>query len=136
MLERFSISMEKPLLKAFDGYLRKHNYSNRSEGVRDLIRKSLVVEEWDENDEVVGVVSLVFNHHQRLLQEKITHLQHNFHSLISSTTHVHLDHDNCLEVIITRGAAGKIKLLRDQLSSLRGVKNCSLSATSTGKHIH
>ena len=136
MLERFSISLEEELLRAFDRFLKKHGYSNRSEGVRDLIRQSLVVEEWDENEVVVGVISLVFNHHQRLLQEKITKLQHDFHHLISSTTHVHLDHDNCLEVIITRGAAGRIKSLTDRLSALRGVKNCSLSTTSTGKHLH
>jgi CopG family transcriptional regulator, nickel-responsive regulator len=136
MLERFSISLEQELLAAFDRFLKKHSYSNRSEGIRDLIRKSLVSDEWDEDDEVVGVISLVFNHHQRQLQEKITQLQHNFHHMIGSTTHIHLDHDNCLEVVITKGPAKKIKQLVNQLSALRGVKNCSLSATSTGKHIH
>jgi CopG family transcriptional regulator, nickel-responsive regulator len=136
MLERFSISLEKELLATFDRLLKKHSYSNRSEGIRDLIRKSLVSDEWDEDDEVVGVISIVFNHHQRQLQEKITHLQHSHHHMIGSTTHIHLDHDNCLEVVIAQGPAKKIKVLVNQLSALRGVKSCSLSATSTGKHIH
>ncbi len=136
MLERFSISIEQELLKAFDRFLKKHGYNNRSEGVRDLVRKVLVGQEWRENEEVVGVISLVFNHHQRLLQEKITGIQHGFHHMISSTTHVHLDHHNCLEVVVARGPAGKIQALVNQLAALRGVKNCSLSAASTGKHIH
>jgi CopG family transcriptional regulator, nickel-responsive regulator len=136
MLERFTISLEEDLLKEFDRHLRKHKYSSRSEGIRDLIRQSLVKQEWDADDEVVGVINLVYNHHQRQLQDRITQVQHEFHHHVVSTTHVHLDHDNCLEVIIARGQAGQIQSLADQLIALRGVKNGSLSAASTGKHIH
>jgi CopG family transcriptional regulator, nickel-responsive regulator len=136
MIERFTISLEEDLLKKFDRHLRKHKYSNRSEAIRDLIRRSLVKQEWDADDEVVGVINLVYNHHQRQLQDRITQVQHEFHHHVVSTTHVHLDHDNCLEVIIARGQAGQIQSLADQLIALRGVKNGSLSAASTGKHIH
>ncbi len=136
MLERFTISLEQDLLKEFDRHLRTHKCSNRSEAIRDLIRQSLVKQEWDDDDEVVGVINLVYDHHQRQLQDRITQVQHQFHHHVVSTTHVHLDHDNCLEVIIARGQAGRIRSLADQLIALRGVKSGSLSAASTGKHIH
>jgi CopG family transcriptional regulator, nickel-responsive regulator len=136
MLERFTISLEEDLLNEFDRHLRKHKYSNRSEAIRDLIRQSLLKQEWDADDEVVGVINLVYNHRQRQLQDRITQVQHEFHHHVVSTTHVHLDHKNCLEVIIARGQAGQIQSLADQLIALRGVKNGSLSAASTGKHIH
>jgi CopG family transcriptional regulator, nickel-responsive regulator len=136
MLERFSISLEQDLLKKFDRRLRSRKYASRSESIRDLIRKSLVEEEWDADEEVVGVVTLVYDHHQRRLQDRITEVQHDFHQFVVSTTHIHLDHDNCLEVIIARGNAGRIKTLADSLIALRGVKNGELSTASTGKHIH
>jgi len=136
MLERFSISLEQDLLKKFDRHLRSHKYGTRSEAIRDLIRKSLVKEEWDADEEVVGVISLVYDHHQRRLQDRITDAQHDYHHRVISTTHIHLDHDNCLEVIIARGNAGRVKELSERLTALRGVKNGSLSAASTGRHIH
>ena len=136
MIERFSISLEQNLLRKFDHHLRAHKYRTRSEGIRDLIRKTLVKEEWDADDEVVGVISLVYDHHQRQLQDRITEVQHDFHRMVISTTHIHLDHDNCLEVIIARGNAGRVKEVAERLTALRGVKNGSLSAASTGRHIH
>jgi CopG family transcriptional regulator, nickel-responsive regulator len=136
MLERFSISLEQDLLKKFDLHLRSRRYTSRSESIRDLIRKSLVEEEWDADEEVVGVVTLVYDHHQRRLQDRITEVQHDFHPFVVSTTHIHLDHDNCLEVIIARGKADRIRTLAESLIALRGVKNGGLSAASTGKHIH
>ena len=136
MIERFSISLEQDLLRKFDRHLRAHKYRTRSEGIRDLIRKTLVKEEWDADDEVVGVISLVYDHHQRQLQDRITEVQHDFHHMVISTTHIHLDHDNCLEVIIARGNAGRVKEVAERLTALRGVKNGSLSAASTGRHIH
>ncbi len=131
-MERFSISMEGGLLKKFDRNLKKHGYSNRSEAVRDLVRKTLIDEEWKAGEEVVGVITLVFDHHQRQLQDKLTELQHDHHDLIISSTHVHLDHDNCLEVIIVKGEAGTVRKLADQLKATRGVKSSELTSASTG----
>lgn len=134
-MERFSISMEEDLLKKFDGHLSSHGYSNRSEAVRDLVRKALVDEEWQKGEEVVGVITLVFDHHQRQLQDKLTELQHGYHCLIVSSTHVHLDHDNCLEVIIARGEASRVRRLADRLKATKGVKSSELAAASTGRKL-
>lgn len=136
MIERFSVSLDQDLLKRFDVHLRGHKYGNRSEAIRDLIRQSLVEEEWHADDEVVGVISLVYNHHQRRLQDRITEVQHGFHHTIISTTHIHLDHDHCLEVIMARGRASRVHSLADSLRALRGVKNAALSTSSTGQHLH
>ena len=134
-MERFSISMEEDLLGKFDNHLSGHGYSNRSEAVRDLVRKALVDEEWDAGEEVVGVITLVFDHHQRKLQDKLTELQHDHHDMIISSTHVHLDHDNCLEVIIVKGKAGSVRELANRLKATRGVKSSELTAASTGKKL-
>jgi CopG family nickel-responsive transcriptional regulator len=128
--------MDDKLLSQFDNYIRPRGYSNRSEAVRDLIRKMLVNEEWEQDSEVVGVVTLVYNHHQPQLQEKITELQHEYHHQITSTTHVHMDHDNCLEVTIVKGRASQVRELAEQLIALRGVKNGNLTMSSTGGHLH
>jgi len=132
MLKRFSISLDEKLLEQFDNYIRPRGYSNRSEAVRDLIRKVLVNEEWAQDSEVVGVVSIVYNHHQPQLQEKMTEIQHAYHHAITSSTHVHMDHDNCLEVTIVKGRASQVQALAEQMISLRGVKDGNLSMTSTG----
>ncbi len=136
MLKRFSISLDEQLLEQFDGYIHPRGYSNRSEAVRDLIRKVLVNEEWEQDSEVVGVVSIVYNHHQPQLQEKITELQHKCHQLITSTTHVHMEHHNCLEVTIVKGRATLVRELAENLMALRGVKDGNLAMSSTGGHLH
>jgi CopG family nickel-responsive transcriptional regulator len=136
MLKRFSVSLDESLLSQFDSYIQPRGYSNRSEAVRDLIRKVLVNEEWEQDSEVVGVVTLVFNHHQPQLQEKITELQHEYHHQITSTTHVHMDNHNCLEVTIVKGRASQVRELAEKLMALRGVKNGNLTMSSTGGHLH
>lgn len=136
MLKRFSISLDEDLLEDFDSYIRRRKYSNRSEAIRDLIRKAFVKDEWDADKEVVGVITLVYDHHQNQLQERITELQHDFHHQITSTTHVHMDHHNCLEVIIVRGKAQKVQELAERLIALRGVKDGHLAMSSTGGQLH
>ena len=136
MLKRFTISMEETLLEDFDQFIDKRGYRNRSEAVRDLIRGSFVKDEWAGDKEVMGVITLVYDHHQHQLQEKVTELQHDFHNQIVSTTHVHMDHHNCLEVIIIRGIGTDVQRLADALIALRGVRNGNLSMTSTGEHLH
>ncbi len=136
MLKRFTVSMEDNLLEDFDGYIKDRHYKNRSEALRDLIRGRIIEKEWNADKDVMGVISLVYDHHQHKLQEKVTELQHDFHSQVVSTTHVHMDHHNCLEVIIVRGKAGEVRGLADSLSALRGVRNANLSMSSTGKNLH
>ena len=134
-MKRFSVSIPDKLYKEFDRYISKRKYENRSEAIRDLIRESFISEEWEAGDEVVGVISLVFDHHQRKLQDRLTDIQHDYGELVISATHVHLDHHNCLEVIIVRGKAELIQKMADSIKAVRGVKNSSLSATSTGEKI-
>ncbi len=136
MLKRFSISLDEQLLEQFDAFIRERGYVNRSEAVRDLIRKEFVNEQWEQDGEVAGVVTLVYNHHQSQLQETITTIQHDYYTLITSTTHVHMDHHNCLEVIIVKGKASRIRELAEKMIALRGVKNGHLTMTSTGHHLH
>ena len=134
MITRFSTALEPDLLAAFDSFLTRHGYQNRSEGVRDLIRKEMVEEQWRSvQGSVVGVISLAYAHQQHKLQDHLTDLQHENHDLILSTTHVHLDHDNCLEVILVRGRASRVKTLADRLIALRGVKHGNLTITTSGK---
>ena len=135
-IERFSVSLDGELLKAFDAYIDHMGYSSRSEAVRDLIRDKLVVRQWENpNAEGVGVVTLVYDHHQRDLPERLTELQHRFFKEIVSTTHIHLDRHNCLEVIIVRGKARKLQSIADLLISTKGVKHGRLLSTTTGKEI-
>lgn len=136
MLKRFTVSMEEELLDDFDSFMRSRHYQNRSEAIRDLIRQRAVEQEWAADKPVMGVISLVYDHHQHQLQEKITELQHDHHHQIVSTTHVHMDHHNCLEVIIIRGQAGEVQSLANNLISLRGVRYGKLAMSSTGEHLH
>src|SRR5580692_11651889 len=101
---RIGVAISQELLTKFDQLIARRGYTNRSEAFRDLIRNELVQEMWESSDaEVFGTVTLVYDHHVRLLTEKLTELQHQFHSSILSSMHVHLDHDNCLEVILVKG---------------------------------
>ena len=95
-LVRFGVSLEGKLLGRFDKLIREKKYPNRSEAIRDLIREYIVRKEWMGGKEVAGAVTLVYNHHQRELVNKLTDIQHEFHDLVISSQHVHLDHDNCL----------------------------------------
>ncbi|MBW1791303.1 MAG: nickel-responsive transcriptional regulator NikR [Deltaproteobacteria bacterium] len=144
MLKRFSVSLEENLLEDFDEFIDHRQYGNRSEAIRDLIRKTLIAKEWQADKQVMGVISLVYDHHQHKLQEKITEEQHAFHHQIVASTHVHMDHDNCMEVIIVRGMeviivrgnADEVKNLADKLIALRGVRDGNLAMSSTGKDLH
>lgn len=136
MIKRFTISLDEKLLEQFDTAIKEQKYVNRSEAIRDLIRSSFVAEEWQADKDVVGVISMVYDHHQPKLQEKVTEIQHDHHHQIVSATHIHMDHHNCLEVVIVKGQAGSVKELTDRLRSLRGVRNCKLAMSTTGKDLH
>ena len=132
---RFGVSLEKELLEKFDRLIIKKSYPNRSEAIRDLIREELVKREWVEGKEVAGAITLVFDHHKRELMNTLTDIQHDFYQLIISGQHVHLDHDNCLEIIVVRGKPRGVKELADKLRATKGVKYGSLSIATTGKEL-
>jgi len=132
---RFGVSLEKELLEKFDKLIKEKKYSNRSEAIRDLIRENLVKREWIEGKEVAGAITLVFNHHRRELMNTLTDIQHDFHQLIISSQHIHLDHDNCLEIIVVRGKPRDARELADKLRATKGVKYGSLSIATTGKEL-
>lgn len=134
-LVRFSLSIEKALLDRLERLLRNSRYGNRSEFIRDMIRNRLVEEEWKVNREVVGTVTLIYDHHKHELSRKLTHLQHHHHGLILATTHVHLDEHMCAEMILARGPAGRIRKMADLLHQQKGVLHASLSLGSTGKRL-
>jgi CopG family nickel-responsive transcriptional regulator len=132
---RFGVSLEKELLEKFDKLSKEKQYPNRSEAIRDLIREELVKREWVEGKEVAGAITLVFDHHKRELMNTLTDIQHDFYQLIISSQHVHLDHDNCLEIIVVRGKPRGVKELADKLRATKGVKYGSLSIATTGKEL-
>jgi len=134
-LKRFGVSMEDELLEKFDQYLAKHKYRNRSEAIRDLIRKSLVAEEWDHNRETVGAIILIYDHHTPGLSHRLNHLQHDFPGQVIASTHIHLDHHHCLEVIVARAKAREVKALSDSLIAQRGVKYGTLTGATTAKDL-
>ena len=120
----------------FDELIADRGYTNRSEAFRDLIRNELVQQVWKSSDsEVFGTVTLVYDHHARLLTEKLTALQHHYHSAILSALHVHLDHNNCLEVILVKGKAALVEKLANGLIAVKGVKHGRFTVTTAGQHL-
>ncbi len=134
-LFRFGISIDKNLLDKFDRLIREKKYTNRSEAFRDLIREELVKRAWKEGKEVAGAITFIYDHHQRDLLSKIVDTQHHFQRLIISTQHIHLDHENCLEIVAVKGNSNEVQKLADPLKSIKGVRHGTLSMSSTGKEI-
>lgn len=133
---RLSVSLDKELVDEFDRKTRLEGCPTRSKAVGDLIRASLVQTEWQAGDEVAGAIVLVYDHHWRDLVQKLTDVQHDCHDAIISTQHVHLDHDNCLEIIAVRGRPKEIDATFRRLKALKGLKHVSLAAGTTGARIH
>jgi CopG family transcriptional regulator, nickel-responsive regulator len=136
-LMRVGISLPENLLNKFDEIILHRGYSSRSEGVRDAIRSYIVNFEWmsDVQGERVGVITIVYAHSQRGLEDNLTEIQHEFGSLIQSSLHVHLDHDNCLEVVVLRGEGQDVRKAAERMMSLKGVKHVKLTTTSLGKEL-
>ena len=129
-LYRFGISLEKALIDAFDKHIAGQRYKNRSEALRDLIREALTRKKLAEGGVVAGAIVMTYDHHKRELVTKLLDIQHDFQSLIISTQHVHLDFDNCLEIVAVKGPPRKVKRLADTLRAVKGVKHGTLSCTS------
>ena len=134
-LVRFGVSLEKSLLDRFDLLIRGKQYTNRSEALRDLIRRELVQKEWQEGSDVAGAITLIYDHHKRDVMSRVTDTQHEFQEVIISTQHIHLDHHNCLESVAARGKAEEVQKLADALRSIKGVRHATLSMSSTGQEI-
>jgi CopG family transcriptional regulator, nickel-responsive regulator len=135
-LNRIGVAIDSDLLESFDRLIAERGYTNRSEAFRDLIRDELVRKHSEAPEApVVGTVTLVYDHHQRLLGDKLTEIQHQAHHHILSTLHVHLDHDYCLEVIVIKGKSGDVHRIADSLIATKGVKHGRLTVTTSGANL-
>lgn len=133
---RFGISLDSDLLSRFDALCDERCYQTRSEAIRDLIRKELVHKEWEnQNQEVTGTLTLVFDHHKSELAQKLTEIQHQALDLIITSLHVHIDEHNCMEVLVLRGPVKDIRSIAQRLTSTRGIKHGKLSLSTTGKEL-
>ena len=133
-LVRFGVSMEKKLLDEFDRRICSRGYDNRSEAIRDIVRDKLVELAWEAgSDEVVGTLTIVYDHEVHDLTDRLTDIQHKYHTSIISSTHAHLTKHTCLEVIILRGRPNTIRAIADSLLAAKGVRHGKLVTTTTGK---
>jgi len=131
-ITRFGVSIEPDLLKKFDKIIKMEGYTNRSEAIRDLVRKNLIREEnKDPNAESIGTLTMIYDHHTGNLTNRLLDLQHDHTKEILSTTHIHIDHNNCLEVLVLKGKTGKIQKLADNIKSLKGIKHGELVITKS-----
>ncbi len=129
-ITRFGVSIEPDLLKKFDKSIKKKGYENRSEAIRDIIRENLIAEKTeDPNSEVIGTLTMIYDHHAGNLTNRLLDLQHHHHKEILTTTHIHVDHDNCLEVLVLKGKTRNIQKLADNIKSLKGIKHGELVIT-------
>ncbi len=134
-LARFGVSLDKELLQKFDRWLREKKYTNRSEAFRDLIRQELVHKQWQGREEIAGTITLIYDHHKRELVNKLMDIQHDFGKIIISVQHIHMDHNNCLEIVAVKGSPKQAQNLADSLKSVKGVKHETLCMSTTGEGI-
>ena len=131
---RFGVSIDSHLLNKFDSLSTKAGYTNRSEALRDLIRDKLVSEKIDdENALCFGIITFVYDHHKREIEKTLNNIQHDFYKSIVFTSHVHIDHDNCMEIVVVKDKAGRSKKLADKILSFKGVKHGKFVMTSAQK---
>ena len=133
-LIRFGVSIDKKLLNRFDTKIRLENYTTRSKAIADLITQSLIKKDLSNiKKKVAGTITMVFDHHKRKLLKTITEIQHSFHGIIISSQHIHLDHDNCLEIIVVKGKATELELLANKLKTVKGVNYAVLNIAISDK---
>lgn len=131
-ITRFGVSIEPELLEKFDRFLKEKGYDNRSEAIRDLIRQQLItVTTHDNNAVMLGTFTMVYNHHTGQLTEKLLDIQHDHTDEILTTTHIHIDHHHCLEILILKGKKGKLQHLADTITALKGIKHGELVLTKS-----
>ncbi|MCX7927043.1 MAG: nickel-responsive transcriptional regulator NikR [Candidatus Omnitrophica bacterium] len=134
-LVRFGVSLEKELLDKLDALKKRKGYPTRSEVIRALVRQEEVKRQWQEGEEVVGAVTLVYDHHRRQLIDKLTDIQHHYGHCIIASQHIHIDHHNCLEIIALRGSPSQLQELADRLRAVKGIKHGALTMTTTGRQL-
>ncbi len=134
-VERFGVSVSGELLAKFDKAIERRQYPNRSEALRDLMRGFLIEEEWAGSQPVVATITIVYDHHARTTSDVLTSHQHAHSGNVLSSMHVHLDADNCLEVIVVRGRSDEVRRLADRLIGTKGVKFGKVTAASTGRDL-
>lgn len=134
-LQRFGVSVEIDLLEKFDEFIHERDYKNRSEALRDLMREALVREQWKEDETIAGAIAFVYDHHHGQLVNKLMELQHDYFTIIISSQHVHLDHDNCMEIILAKGPANQVGKLYDSIRAMKGVKHIDLLRSTTGQQL-
>ena len=129
---RFGVSIEPNLIEKFDKIIKKEGYTNRSEAIRDLIRKNIIKEKnMDPKSLAIGTLTMIYDHHEGPLTNRLLALQHDHHNEILTTTHIHIDHHNCLEVLVLKGKAGCIQKLADKIRALKGIKHGELVLTKS-----
>jgi CopG family nickel-responsive transcriptional regulator len=134
-LVRTGISLNRELLARFDQVIRRKGYGSRSEAIRDLVREHSVEADVARNKVIVGTLTVVYDHHQPRLAERLIEAQHHYHGKVLATTHVHLDARHCLEVVIVKGRSAEVQHFAEHILSLRGVKHGKLIMTTTGKRL-
>lgn len=133
-LVRFSVSLEADLLEQFDRYCKEGRFATRSEAIRQLLRETLTVHAWESDaEDAAATLTLVYDHHRTHLAERLIELQHRHTDMVVSTMHVHLDHDNCLEVIVLRGRAGTLQKMASELRGMKGIRKGQLVLAKTGE---
>ena len=137
-MERFTISLDDNLAREFDWLIAERGYQNRSEAVRDILRSQLEVLRLEKGEATLCIANLsyVFNHHERSLAERLTQIQHDHHDLMVATMHAHLDHDNCIESVLIKGATQAVRRFADALSAERGVRHSQLNLVALEEDLH
>jgi len=134
-LVRFGVSIDQSLLKRFDKIIENQQYKNRSEAIRDLIRDALVDDEWSAEVHMAGSITMVYDHDHSNLVNTLLKIQHSYHDLIITSQHIHVDHNNCLEIIIVKGRTEMIRELYDSLRSTKGIKHINITRSTTGQNL-
>ena len=135
-VKRFGVSIEESLLSKFDTFIKERKYKNRSEAIRDLIRENFVNDSWEKSNRVVaGAIIIVYDHHKRELLDNLVDIQHDYQDLIISSQHIHLDHHNCMEIIVVKGKMQKLFELEAILKSIKGVKHTTFAKSTLGEEL-
>ena len=135
-VKRFGVSIEESLLKKFDSFIKSRKYKNRSEAIRDLIRENFVSDSWEDTDKfVAGAIIMVYDHHKRELLDRLVGVQHDYQDIIISSQHIHLDHHNCMEIIVVKGTMAKLIELESIMKATKGVKHTTLAKSTLGDEI-
>ncbi len=135
-VKRFGVSIEESLLSKFDTFIKERKYKNRSEAIRDLIRENFVNDSWEKsNRAVAGAIIIVYDHHKRELLDNLVDIQHDYQNLIISSQHIHLDHHNCMEIIVVRGKMQKLFELESILKAIKGVKHTTFAKSTLGEEL-